>query len=170
MEYPSCKLPLLDGRADTKIQILTAKVELEDEETIREDPHTDNAALTALICTAWGLLLRCYTGRDDVAFQLRAGDLADRSQGPSAPHLKTQMFAITFDENDTLSTSIKTAKNSYASLRHNPPAKQSNNLGSQFASASQGCNSGIWIHEGSFSAVPSAMKFSPEGGVSQVRS
>lgn len=69
-----CKLPLLDG-SGTDIVSVDVKCGDIDEKTLT---------------TAWGLVLRCYTGQDDVAFQLHANG-------------KIQKLKIVFDENEPLS-------------------------------------------------------------------
>ncbi|KAI4100225.1 MAG: hypothetical protein L6R37_005597 [Teloschistes peruensis] len=75
-----CKLPLLDGERGS---IDTVAVDVD-----CGDVFVDEKSLSI----AWGLLLRCYTGQDDVAFQLNVDG-------------KIQKLKVVFGENEPLSAS-----------------------------------------------------------------
>jgi hypothetical protein len=51
----------------------SVRVDVQQAEKLRELSTTDPDELAAVIRTAWALLLRCYTGQDDVSFEFRPG-------------------------------------------------------------------------------------------------
>jgi hypothetical protein len=65
--FPPFSRPAKDAAAACR-PIASARVAVEQTETLLELSTTDSDKLGAVLRTAWALLLRCYTGQDDVSF------------------------------------------------------------------------------------------------------
>lgn len=58
-------------------QVASARVSVEQADRLLSLSTTDPEELSAVLRTAWALLLRCYTGQDDVSFSFQhGGDVA----------------------------------------------------------------------------------------------
>ena len=68
-EAEACKLPLLDGETSGSVEIITTEARLENAGNILDVCRRDRILFSATACTAWALLLRCYTGQDRVTFE-----------------------------------------------------------------------------------------------------
>lgn len=67
-----CRLPLLDGEPKTESRILAVDSEFSGSlENLPQLFQYDEPAASTLLYTAWGLVLRCYTGQDEVIFHAR---------------------------------------------------------------------------------------------------
>lgn len=141
IEAVTCKLPLLDGERASTTRIIEARVELQHAGTLQElcAPDNDRAPLNDILCTAWGLLLRCYTGQDDIFFQFRQTS----SDGDSLSG-----FRMAFHEQENLSTYIERAREGSTAPREQrlprPPAATSN---ADCASGSSYSNTIVWVQE-----------------------
>ena len=132
-----CKLPLLDGDADkTAAQLL--RVELGDCDKLQKLYHADYNHSESVLCTAWALLLRCYTGQDDIVFHLRSK--GSRQPSPS----KVQ---ITFEDDSALSSYTQRALEEIASLAQNKSPGGVVPSGADSSFASQDTNTGLWIRD-----------------------
>ena len=69
LEAVPCKLPLLDGQTGESPEIITAEVELDNASKIHEVCRHDRSLFHGMVCVSWALVLRCYTGQDQVTFQ-----------------------------------------------------------------------------------------------------
>ena len=98
-EAEPCKLPLLDGEPNGTPETITTEVELLNASRIHEVCRQDRPLLYGMICTAWALLLRCYTGQDHVTFEYQ------HSMKPKAP-----LLCMIFDEEATLTDCVKKAE------------------------------------------------------------
>ncbi|KAL8819210.1 MAG: hypothetical protein Q9223_002309 [Gallowayella weberi] len=88
-----CHLPLLDGDASATHQIVAVDLESGDLETLLELYKRDKTAADSRLCTAWALLLRCYTGQDEVCFYVRR--TADEGPGQqSTAHASSYHYAF----------------------------------------------------------------------------
>lgn len=68
-EVEVCKLPLLDANTSESAKIITTEVRLENAENTFDACRRDRLLFSGTVCTAWALLLRCYTGQDRVTFE-----------------------------------------------------------------------------------------------------
>ena len=68
-ETEACKLPLLDGETSESVEIITTEARLENAGNILDVCRRDRILFSSTACTAWALLLRCYTGQDRVTFE-----------------------------------------------------------------------------------------------------
>ncbi|KAK3290246.1 uncharacterized protein B0H64DRAFT_452780 [Chaetomium fimeti] len=72
-----CRFPrfgrVSNNTAAPSRQTSSVRVDVGQAEKLRELSTTDPNELAAVIRTAWALLLRCYTGQDDVAFEFQLG-------------------------------------------------------------------------------------------------
>lgn len=123
-----CKIPLLDGDSNIESRPIVADVELDRIDELQRLYQADNASFDALLCTAWGLLLRCYVGQDHISFHFHRKEIRQSGQ-PLAPSDEHQsIFQIEFNEQEALHTHIKRAKSSNALLErksHIPDSKDS---------------------------------------------
>ncbi len=140
-EAVTCKLPLLDGERNFESRIIAAEVELQHAGTLQElcAQDRDKANLNDILCTAWGLLLRCYTGQDDIFFQFRQTN----SDGE-----RSSAVRMAFHEQESLSTYIERARQGNTEplelRRPRPPTASSN---AHSASGSSDSNTTLWVQE-----------------------
>lgn len=113
-ETTSCKLPLLDGEDITKVRLIETEVELEDVECLQKFGEQDVTSFNDLLYTAWGLLLRCYTGQDNISFHFRQIIAGDLLPTPAVYLNSPSTVRMVFDEHETLSTCFAKAKDAYA--------------------------------------------------------
>ena len=114
-EVTSCKLPLLDGEVDAENHPIMTEFKLEDTAIFQNFGKGDVASFNDLLCTAWALLLRCYTGQDNVSFHLRQSSVDDVVSSSDVPRIRESSFRMSFDEHDSLSACISKAKDGYSS-------------------------------------------------------
>ena len=104
-----CKVPLVDGENDTPYRLLTAEIEPENGADFEVLTSGDRRWLENLLCAAWGLLLRCYTGQESVSFEVR--DSGERGLGADEATWESPgTVTIEADEAETLSIYIEKAK------------------------------------------------------------
>lgn len=68
-EAEACRLPLLDGETSGSVEIITTEIRLKNAGNILDICRRDRILFSGTACTAWALLLRCYTGQDQVTFE-----------------------------------------------------------------------------------------------------
>ena len=113
-EAASCKLPLLDGEHSTRAQIIVTELEPENIGRLQSFGNGDVSSFNDLLCTAWGLLLRCYTGQDDISFHFLQSVADDSVSKSIVPETNQCTFRAVFDEHESLSTCFAKAKDGYA--------------------------------------------------------
>ncbi|KAL6714216.1 hypothetical protein ACLMJK_008711 [Lecanora helva] len=101
----NCKLPLLDGGKDNSANIISAEVELQNAAKIHEVCHGDRSLICGILCTAWTLVLRCYTGQDELTFRYK--------HGVNRPAL---LLRTILDEESKLSDCAEKAKDAIGSI------------------------------------------------------
>lgn len=116
----SCKLPLLDGDVKLVSGPLVTEVELEQLERLLQILKQAEGSLEGIICTAWGLLLRCYTGQDHVCFQLIWDENFDLARKLGASEDDELAFRMDFQEQESLSTYLPRAMISHSLIRQGP--------------------------------------------------
>ena len=118
----TCKIPLLDGEAEPAPRARTTDIHLEQAAKLQGLYRNNKTYLEGLICTAWGLVLRCFTGQDDVSFHFRRS----RSARPVAESASVQenrsKFQMSFRENEILLAHIQRAQEGTALVK---PARPS---------------------------------------------
>ncbi len=110
----SCKLPLLDGDEEVATRPIVTEVELEQSERLLQSLKQARGSLGSIICTAWSLLLRCYTGQDHVCFQLTWDDKFNLVRKPGTSVDDESFFRMDFQEEELLSTYVLRAMTSYS--------------------------------------------------------
>ncbi|KAL8732958.1 MAG: hypothetical protein Q9166_002356 [cf. Caloplaca sp. 2 TL-2023] len=122
-----CKLPLLDGDSKTPSQVIAVELESGDLEPLYELHKRDRSAAVDSLCAAWALLLRCYTGLDQVSFHVQNGANPSPCQSHTVQEQESSWIQVLFSENDTLSAYLATTK-----IRHEPheahPASEANGI------------------------------------------
>lgn len=107
----SCKLPLLDGETSGSSKIIRTNVEL-DKKILLDVCRRDSLLFHSIICTAWALVLRCYTGQDQVTFDYLSENTS----------IKAPTFRMVFDQDETLSNHTENVKVAIAGLNRSPSA------------------------------------------------
>lgn len=115
-DVESCKLPLLDGETSGSSEIIRTNVEL-DREVFSDLCRCHGLRLRSLLCTAWALVLRCYTGQDRATFEYITED----------SHTVAPSLRMILDQDETLSSHTENAQNAIAEFQRNATAmKQAN--------------------------------------------
>lgn len=96
----SCKLPLLDGKSGASDEVLSALVEVHEAERVVRMCQQTGREISGIISAAWALLLRCYTGQSQVAFQFAS---SDDSSHVNPPNKDPKPLRIEVDEDENLS-------------------------------------------------------------------
>lgn len=141
----SCKLPLLDEEETTKSRLMTAEVELESAERFLNIARGDVVTFKDMLCTAWGLLLRCYTGQDNVSFYFRQGHVDDPVSNSAVPRDSHSTFRMSFHEQESLSLCVARAKDACADAEREGPSLGPPVSDSRSLSASRDQNTHVWI-------------------------
>ncbi|KAL9614736.1 MAG: hypothetical protein Q9167_000805 [Letrouitia subvulpina] len=126
----TCKLMLLDGNAKASARLIEAEIDLKYLEKLQELYNQNKAHLEGVICTAWGLLLRCFTGQDEVSFRLKRNESSQTADSAQSPQTAMQFL---FRENDSLLKHIKQAEAEIScsgNARHSSPT--SNHVNTAF--------------------------------------
>ncbi|KAL8941315.1 MAG: hypothetical protein Q9211_001867 [Gyalolechia sp. 1 TL-2023] len=113
-----CKLPLLGGNVKSSPQILAVdSVSGTVVEKLHELYRRDGAVFKDNLCTAWSLLLRCYTGQDRVSF--RVASSAASSNYPS-------LFQLDINRHEPLLICLERARTSSSTLNVIPKEQRTN--------------------------------------------
>lgn len=123
-----CKLPVLDGDTISTSQIIAVDLESGDVESLRAVYLRNKETFIDYLYTAWGLLLRCYTGQNDVAFRVRrrTRENVDR---PSAKLSQFQSTVqLTFQDQASLAACLETARQSRKFIEQETSIKSSNEI------------------------------------------
>ena len=99
----SCRIPLLDGETHMPPGLIESEVDISESARLQSIWYLEEPVFERLLCTSWGLLLRCYTGQDEVCFRYRGRKSETLVERPAkrehAPTLK-----VYFEEMQTLSS------------------------------------------------------------------
>ncbi|KAI4152398.1 MAG: hypothetical protein L6R39_001827, partial [Caloplaca ligustica] len=95
----SCKLPLLDGDAKASPRVIAVDSVSADVGKLQKLYKNDKPTFDAHVCAAWALLLRCYTGQDDVCFRFQH----------NASDADPPLLHLDFQEDEPLSTIVERA-------------------------------------------------------------
>ena len=145
-EATPCKLPLLDGEKTTESRLLTTETELEYAESLG---NRDKASFNPLLCTAWGLLLRCFTGQDEISFHFQHNVINDAVSNPAVPQSFQSMVQLEFNEHDSLATCCAEAKDGYAGNERRQTSLVSTVPDSPSLSATGQQNTYVWVRDAS---------------------
>ena len=144
-EATPCKLPLLDGEKTTDSRLLTTETEFEYAERFQSLGNRDTASFDNLLCTAWGLLLRCFTGQDEISFHFRQSVIDDGLSNPAVSRAFQSMFQVEFDEHDSLATCYAKAKDGYAGNERRQTSLVSTVTDSASPPATGQQNTYVWV-------------------------
>ena len=144
-EATPCKLPLLDGEKTTDSRLLTTETEFEYAERFQSLGNRDTASFNNLLCTAWGLLLRCFTGQDEISFHFRQNVTDDGLSNPAVSRTFQSMFQVEFDEHDSLATCYAKAKDGCAGNERRQISLVSTVTDSASPSATGQQNTYVWV-------------------------
>ena len=122
IEANSCMLPLLDGDDTTGPRLLTTEWELGATEMLQKCGIRADAYFNDMLCTAWGLLLHCYTGQDNVSFHFQRRSIEDPVSNLTVSREYNSTFRTAFHEEDSLSTCVARAKEGYAENERESPS------------------------------------------------
>ena len=142
-----CKLPLLDGKDSSTPHFLATEVKLELTEELHHVCAKNEVHFEGLLYTAWGLLLRCFTGQDDICFHIRQCNRASTDPESTAWEEHRSGFQMSLCENEPLLAYIQKAQAdiTFAVQTQSSP----NNVASDVHHSSElcDCNTTIWVQE-----------------------
>ena len=143
-EAISCKLPLLDGDNATNRPL---RIELEPgkAEIFRNSGNGDIEAFNDLLCVAWGLVLRCYTGQNNVSFHFQQNLASDLISNSTGSQTGQSLFRIEFDERENLSTCCTKARASHTFNQRREPFLVSTTSESDVPSPAGHQNTLVWV-------------------------
>ena len=98
----TCKIPLLDGESLSPPRVIESELALKNLARLQSILQREEILFERLLCTSWALLLRCYTGQDDVCFQLRR-TRSDTLVEKSANREHLSIVTMDFEEKQTIS-------------------------------------------------------------------
>ena len=124
MRNQSCNLPLLDGTRSSD-HAVSAQAEVQHVEKILYTCQNDNTYLQRIVCAAWALLLRCYTGQNQIAFLFNCLDDSIGSLEVHGRKDQPDILQMTLEEGENLSQTIcmtaeiiRAARESKRSVHH----------------------------------------------------
>jgi hypothetical protein len=117
--YWACQFPRLSASGDGPKWPMSLRVNIEHLQQLQQLSGSDEAALPSLLRVAWGLLLQCYTGLDDVCFgyqETGPGTVGQESPRTSGP--LNEMHAVRFNVDYMMSVAdtLEKAKGEYISV------------------------------------------------------
>ena len=148
-EATPCKLPLLDGEETPEPRLLTTETEFEYAGRFQSLGNRDTASFNNLLCTAWGLLLRCFTGQDEISFHFRQNVIDGGLSNPALSRTFQSMFQVEFDEHDSLATCYAKAKDGYAGDERRQTSLVSTATDSPSPSVTGQQNTYVWVQDAS---------------------
>lgn len=159
----SCKLPLLDGDAGASPQVIAVDVVSGDPGNLRRLYKHDEPISNSYLCTAWALLLRCYTGQDHVCFHFQGIDNKDEASVSASSRQASYLIHLALRETEPLSKNIErtTSAISPGLIWEIAAPEHGDEHGSQLA------NTKVLIHTNKLGEAPVA---GYENEVSKVRS
>lgn len=113
-----CLFPRLRTSVDGPKRSMSLRVNLESLQELRQFSGSEEAALPSLLHVAWGLLLRCYTGLDDVCFGYRetgSGTAGNERPRMSAPLKGMPVARLTVNDMSSVADTLGKAKGEYIS-------------------------------------------------------
>ncbi|KAL9595554.1 MAG: hypothetical protein Q9219_006374, partial [cf. Caloplaca sp. 3 TL-2023] len=117
VENSFCKLSLLDGDAKSSPQVITVDLVSGDViEKLHQLYGQDRTVFDDVLLTAWSLLLRCYTGQDQISFRTRSS---------ITPHHNESLFQMAFQREERLRACLERARTSSSTLK--PQKERSTN-------------------------------------------
>ena len=146
-EATTCKLPLLDGEDTNTARLTVVESDLQSLERPSRFGTGDEASLNELLCTAWGLVLRCYTGQETVSFQFRQSICDDVISNPTVSRIHQSTYRVLFDEEESLSSCFAKAKDGFVDLgnERGNPSLSSAASDSASLSTAEYMNTSVWI-------------------------
>lgn len=105
-EAEACKLPLLDGETCESVEIITTEARLKNAGNILDICRRDRILFSGTACTAWALLLRCYTGQDRVTFEYTTDNA----------NVTASLLHMSFGEDEILSEYTKRARDAITGI------------------------------------------------------
>jgi len=148
----ACKLPLLDGENVSTARPARVEVKQECLEKLQQMYGEDEKRLKGMICAAWGLLLRCFTGQNEICFYFQQSNGAWLSQPLFDSENTRPIVHLPFLENEKLLDQIAKAQDAVANLEQRP---QSINTPLEKSSAPACCqaNTMIWFQKNEKSSI-----------------
>lgn len=126
---------------------MKTELDLENAGMLQDFCKGDVTSFNDLLCTAWGLLLRCYTGQDNVSFHFGQGSVNDLVSKSAVLRGHWITFRMTLHEQESLSTCVARAKDGYADNEHEGPSLVSTAPDSRTSSVSYHRNTHVWVQD-----------------------
>jgi hypothetical protein len=116
-----CQFPCYDGDISGEKQPLSVNVELTHKQDLQDRLTKDSEVLPAILRTAWALILRCYTGAEDVCFgyqEIRKQVYASGTPWEAANMpVGMQIARVKLDEGDSLTELLGKVGDDYTRAR-----------------------------------------------------
>lgn len=123
----SCILPLLDGDAEASPRVIAVDSVSGDVGDLQKLYKNNKDRFDSYVCTAWAILLRCYTGLDLVCFQLYANASQEEAGIPSEPRQAAPLLQLALGQDEPLSNIVERATaTTVPKDKRQPGAKPSN--------------------------------------------
>ncbi|KAL8760972.1 MAG: hypothetical protein Q9184_002869 [Pyrenodesmia sp. 2 TL-2023] len=123
----SCILPLLDGDAEASPRVIAVDSVSGDVGDLQKLYQNNKDRFDSYVCTAWALLLRCYTGLDLVCFQLHKGASQEEAGIPSEPRQAAPLLQLALREDELLSSIAQRATTTIVSRDESQPGAELSN-------------------------------------------
>ncbi len=149
----ACKLPLLDGENVPTARPTMVEVKPERLEKLQQIFEEDEKRLKGMICAAWGLLLRCFTGQNEVCFYFQQSNVACLSQPLSDSENTRPIVHLSFLENEKLLDQIAKAQDAVTNLEQRPEAICNTPLETSSVPACCPANTMIWFQKNENSSI-----------------
>lgn len=117
-ESKPCRFPRFGTGADGPKRPMSLRVNLEHLKKLQQLSESDDASLPSLLRVAWGLLLRCYTGLDDVCFgyqEIGRSPVGNERPEISGPSNGMPVARFTVNEMLSVADTFEKAKGEYVS-------------------------------------------------------
>ncbi|KAI4192889.1 MAG: hypothetical protein LQ346_004104 [Caloplaca aetnensis] len=111
----SCILPLLDGDAEASPRVIAVDSVSGDVGDLQKLYREDKAIFDSYVCTAWALLLRCYTGLDLVRFEFFGSASQNEDEMPSEPGRRWSSVQLALQDDEPLTKIVERATTNAAS-------------------------------------------------------
>ncbi|KAL8873714.1 MAG: hypothetical protein Q9174_000861, partial [Haloplaca sp. 1 TL-2023] len=107
VEASFCRIPLLDGDKDSTNHIISLESVSHDLDRLRELYVHDEEMFATYLYTAWSLLLRCFTGQDNVSFRTSLVPDTGEHSASTRKSLQRSTIRVDFHEDASLEACLK---------------------------------------------------------------
>lgn len=117
-ESEPCQFPRLGSGLTGPKRPISLRVNVEQQQKLQQLSVSDETSLPSLLRTAWGLVLRCYSGQDDVSFGYQQSGTCNSANGEPAPSNNSPPMLVArfiLDETMSLAKALEKSRGEYVS-------------------------------------------------------